>query len=430
MITPSFGLTATERVLPKLALDFTTASLDNRITFTRAGNTATCVNSSGNVAIVNENLPRFDYDPTTLVCKGLLIEEARTNSIRNNTMQGTVAGTPGTMPTNWTASTSASGITREIVGTGTENGINYIDIKISGTPATTATFNVNPEPVGVISASTGQSWTLSSWIKRVAGTSTNITNPAFYFDERNGSSFVTGGEILVSYLSTTQQRYSATRTLSGGATVTTINVGFRIGLTAGAAVDITLRYGLPQLELGAFSTSVIPTETTTVTRNADVATMTGTNFSDWYNASEGAFYCDVTPFKWGSTTTFESAFAASDGTSSNVIAIQGRGGASSRLIPNGRVAIAGVETVALVLSPLAVGNTNVKATFSYKVDNFAGAYKGNAVVTSSSGALPTIDRLMIMSETPTARWLSGHIHKLLYWPQRITNAEVQSFSKG
>lgn len=35
MITPAFGLTATERVLPKLALDFTTASLDSRVTFTR-----------------------------------------------------------------------------------------------------------------------------------------------------------------------------------------------------------------------------------------------------------------------------------------------------------------------------------------------------------------------------------------------------------
>lgn len=50
MITPSFGLTATERVLPKLALDFTTASLDSRVTFTRttgASNPATYVNSSG-----------------------------------------------------------------------------------------------------------------------------------------------------------------------------------------------------------------------------------------------------------------------------------------------------------------------------------------------------------------------------------------------
>jgi hypothetical protein len=31
MIIPSFSFTATERVLPKLALDFTTASLERRI---------------------------------------------------------------------------------------------------------------------------------------------------------------------------------------------------------------------------------------------------------------------------------------------------------------------------------------------------------------------------------------------------------------
>ena len=47
MIAPSFSLTATERVLPRMALDFTTASLDARVTFTRSGNTATVTNSSG-----------------------------------------------------------------------------------------------------------------------------------------------------------------------------------------------------------------------------------------------------------------------------------------------------------------------------------------------------------------------------------------------
>lgn len=52
MITPSFGLAATERVLPRLALDFTTASLDPRITFTRSGATATVINSSGVIVSV------------------------------------------------------------------------------------------------------------------------------------------------------------------------------------------------------------------------------------------------------------------------------------------------------------------------------------------------------------------------------------------
>ena len=81
MITPAYGMTATERVLPRLALDFTTASLDPRVTVTRALNTATVINSSGLVATVNANLPRFDYDPSTLACRGLLIEESRSNAI-------------------------------------------------------------------------------------------------------------------------------------------------------------------------------------------------------------------------------------------------------------------------------------------------------------------------------------------------------------
>jgi hypothetical protein len=69
------------------------------------------------------NLPRITN-------QGLLVEEARTNSIRNNSMQGAVAGTPGTLPTNWSES-RAAGLTQTVVGTGTQNGIDYIDIRLN-----------------------------------------------------------------------------------------------------------------------------------------------------------------------------------------------------------------------------------------------------------------------------------------------------------
>jgi hypothetical protein len=48
-----------------------------------------------------------------------------------------------------------------------------------------------------------------------------------------------------------------------------------------------------QVEAGAFATSYIPTVASQVTRSADSAVMTGTNFSSWYNASEGTFYCEA-----------------------------------------------------------------------------------------------------------------------------------------
>jgi hypothetical protein len=48
--------------------------------FTRAS-TATFVGSDGLIQSAAVNAPRFDHDPVTLACKGLLIEEARTNAI-------------------------------------------------------------------------------------------------------------------------------------------------------------------------------------------------------------------------------------------------------------------------------------------------------------------------------------------------------------
>ena len=68
-----------------LNLDFTTMAsnadlLANKITFTRASTVATYINSSGYVATASgTNIPRFDYDPTTLAAKGLLIEASATN---------------------------------------------------------------------------------------------------------------------------------------------------------------------------------------------------------------------------------------------------------------------------------------------------------------------------------------------------------------
>ena len=67
-------------VLPTLNLDFANSqSLDERITFTR-GSIGTFVNKNGLIETAAANTPRFDYDQITGECKGLLIEESRSNS--------------------------------------------------------------------------------------------------------------------------------------------------------------------------------------------------------------------------------------------------------------------------------------------------------------------------------------------------------------
>ena len=62
-------------VKPSLILDFANSKvLDPRIDFTRSS-TAAYTNAQGLVAYAANNQPRFDHDPVTQQCKGLLIEE-------------------------------------------------------------------------------------------------------------------------------------------------------------------------------------------------------------------------------------------------------------------------------------------------------------------------------------------------------------------
>ena len=106
------------RAVPSLDLRFaenksltdakTGASL---VTFTRAS-TGTYVGSDGLLQSATTNEARFDHNPTTGESLGLLVEEARTNLVRNNTMVGAVAGSPGTPPTNgWVIAVSYTHLT-------------------------------------------------------------------------------------------------------------------------------------------------------------------------------------------------------------------------------------------------------------------------------------------------------------------------------
>lgn len=64
---------------PSLLLDFANSkSIDPRITFVRAS-TATRTDEKGLIESVAANVPRIDFDPVSGACKGLLIEEQRTN---------------------------------------------------------------------------------------------------------------------------------------------------------------------------------------------------------------------------------------------------------------------------------------------------------------------------------------------------------------
>ncbi|MFA4994204.1 MAG: hypothetical protein WC521_02745 [Bdellovibrionales bacterium] len=70
-----------------LNFNFLSGSLDDSLTFARAS-TASVFTSSGVLSSAAIDTPRFDYNPSTLALKGLLLEEQRQNHLYPSTLVG------------------------------------------------------------------------------------------------------------------------------------------------------------------------------------------------------------------------------------------------------------------------------------------------------------------------------------------------------
>lgn len=411
---------------PTLDLDFVGAtSLDSRITFTR-GSTATFFDSTGTLQTAAVNAARFDTNPSTLAPLGLLIEEQRTNSIRNNTMQGAVAGTPGTLPTNWAVST-LSGITVSVSSIATENGITYVDLNYSGTAASTGTLFVAFDTTSGIAALDAQTWTHATYVKQTTAVSLPTTKLGWR-TYTSGGALVTANNVTLtvagsgSSLSTTRQTYSAALS---GATIAFVRPTLEIDFAGSTAYNFTLRIGLPQLEQGAFATSVIPTTTTALTRNADVASMTGTNFSSWFNSSEGTLLAQGILVGGTSGTFPRQAALVGSNPDSDSIGVYW-------LAPSGNMAgnvrTAGVSELDQSVLPAKTAGSAFKAAVAYRTNDANVASDGNVGTTDTTVTLPTVQSLRIGGQAVFQPTASSWFRRISYYARRLPDSTLQALT--
>jgi hypothetical protein len=255
---------------PYVDLDFLSGILDPRMTFTRAS-AGWYFDSSGVLTQASTNVARFDYNPTTLTLNGLLVEAANTNSLRNNSMTGAVVGTPGTLPTNWTQSNN-SGLAANVVATGTDHGIPYIDLRINGTTAVFTDTNIVFEAVGTIAALQNQVWTSSAYLSLSAGSLTNVASIKNFIQpltNAGGTLTISSATATVTGAALASQRNAFVYTLPDATTAFVRNFIKVVFAAAPVAVDLTLRIGAPQLELSAYASSPILTTSAAVTRAVD-----------------------------------------------------------------------------------------------------------------------------------------------------------------
>ena len=187
------------------------------------------------------NWSQFASNVARITNKGLLIEESRTNNIRNNSGQGAVVGTPGTPPTNWQIVLQT--IASSIVGAGSENGIDYVDIRLNGNTAAIDHINIYFELPGQIAATQGQTWACSSFIKLISGSMSGLSPSGLQLivEERGAGGIYLGwggsGPLTLTNAALTTQRYVTVYT-TVGAGIQSVLPGIIVFFIANQALDI------------------------------------------------------------------------------------------------------------------------------------------------------------------------------------------------
>lgn len=236
--------------------------------------------------------------------------------------------------------------------------------------------------------------------------------------------------VTVTAVSTTLSFYgTGTITLSGTSTAgplvgtgTTNRVTLTFTPTAGTlTLTVSGSVQSAQLEAGAFATSYIPTEASQVTRAADAASMTGTNFSSWYNAGQGTLYAEANTYSV--STGNRTSFVINDATLLNRIAVS-HGTTKATVVTSGTTQMS--QSVASVVF---TDNTFSKVSLAYADNN------GNAATNNTLGTLdtaitiPVVTQLQIGTQVGLAApVLNGNIKKLAYYPIRVTDTQLQALT--
>jgi hypothetical protein len=405
--------------------------------FTR-GSTGTFVGSNGLIQTAAVNAPRFDHDPVTGVCKGLLIEEGRTN----------VALYSGALVigTGW-ATDVTPGTTSTVSGVGPD-GNNAYEIAETAVNFSHAIINTGGTGgTGATSITSGITYTGSIFLKKIAGSIdwiqltfagagfgttgyANINLSTGAIGNSNGGTARVEAHANGWYkVSWTSVATVTTTTASNLIVVGNQNTNgtTRAPSYAGDTANKFLA-AMCQFEAGSFATSYIPTTTAPLTRGADVCGITGGDFNNFYNQSEGTAVTKVTNAAGiGSLTQYPFSFS---GSSANELLIVYRSG-SSAITPRAcRFGSIVLNNDTLLDSPDAgvfADNAISIAGFAIKLNDFAGSLNGN-LITDTTVSLPAVDRMFIGNRVDGTRTWNGHIAYIRYYKKRLPNAKLQALT--
>ena len=404
-------------IRPSLDLNFAgSRTVDPRITFTRAS-TATYFDDKGVMRTALAGVPRIDFDPVTGECKGLLIEEQRTNLLTwsddfwnaawlkyNSVVTANAAAAPdGTLTADkLVANTANSSHSVRVTPTITDNTTYCLSVFVKAA-------EISNVVVTIVTKSAG-----------VRGVGVNLNNGSIFLP--------TGITGLPSYYKVDSvgngwYRVSVAYDVASGAT----NENVRIFTSDGVGINYTgdgtsgIYIWGAQLEVGSFQTSYIPTTSATATRASEVTEITGTNFSDFHNPREFTLYAKYT--------------LGADASSLGIVYLIGATGAdiASVRYSSGSAAQAELSTngVSLVnIVPTGYSNPGVYSR-AFAVSGSSANQAINGVLPSvgvtGTFAMPTLIKMQIGTDN-SANQINGHIAKVAYYPKCLIDEQLQALT--
>ena len=364
--------------------------------------------------------PRFDHDPLTGESKGLLIEESRTNLIE------------------YSEDFSSWQYNSNVVSK--DNHVVAPDGTIGAAEIVETTSNTQHNVAQSIST-TGQK-VFSVFVKKGVGSRN------FRITDYN----VTDGEVSVTYNLSTGDKVSEVG--SPNSTITYYSNGwYRISITSTTTTSSTYYIQLmdnntttytgdgyssmyiwgAQLEAGSFPTSYIKTSGASATRSADNASITGENFSSWYRQDEGTFQIDFNhqydDSSWDYILSINPSTEVGDYDQNNL--------SLRRNLSNEKYAIRAFSSgsnlsTSLELDGVFYENNFKKLCLSYDRNNVYLSNKNQLISDSTIDSLRHLKALYLFNidgdDTRTAK-STGYIKKLAYYPQRLTNEQLQQLTK-
>jgi hypothetical protein len=377
---------------PTLDLDFaTTKTLNNKITgtnlitFTRAS-TGTYVDSDGLIKSAAVNEARFDHNPTTGESLGLLVEEARTNLIINSEEFASPVS-------SWTRS-SVSVISNTTIapdGTLTADTVSNIPSQFSW---------IRPS----LSLNSSLTYTLTLYVKPLT------TNKIISFEWPGPNTFdLSNPGAGVQTLPNDWYRLTVVKT--GVTAGPTIYIG-AYGITSD---NVSFAFWGAQCEQASFSTSYIPTNGSAVTRSADVASISGTNFSSWYNTTEGTWF--------GLVPTLS-------GSAGRLVEVMGPTNLDYSMSIRPRASSSRIDFARQASSAPSVSVTYpCKMAASYSSESIQGAANGTLASLLTSGNHSNSTNMAIGRIPSENTYLGGTISRIAYWPIRLSNTNLQNLTK-